>query len=203
MEMSGPELSLNAGAVAEQPAIPVQRPLAEILVPGHVLTDGEVADLRDALGRLDTWAAEFRKRETSMMAHVETLRDRYERMLANYPVPIVGLAKQDGPQRGLHDDLWAGPSLCFTIRPRQPVRRVVVHGWVPENIPDGTTMTINAGPASIEGDVTPGLFSWSLELEDPATEPFLVEAVVSQWTMPEGPDGRKLTFVLREIELEH
>ena len=200
--MNDPDLSLNAGQRA-RPRIPEQRPLAQILMPGHVLTDRDVAELRDALGRLDNWAAEFRKREESFNTHAGSLKARYEALLANYPVPIVGFGVQDGVQTGMYDDLWSGPSLALTIQPRQPVRRIVLHGWVPDDMPAGATMTFRAAGGTVTGDITPGVFSWSIEPEGLVIDSFPVEVAFSHWTTPEGPDGRQLAFVVREIELEH
>jgi hypothetical protein len=64
-------------------------------------------------------------------------------------------------------------------------------------------LTILVGDETVSGSVPRGSFSWSVQLDAPKSDAITVTAESTKAITPEGPNGRKLAFVLREIELSH
>ena len=118
------------------------------------------------------------------------------------PVPIVGYGEQSGKVWGLSTDNWVGPALRLTIQPHRPVRRVSVHGWLHDETPDGGEVRLRIGNQSAMVEMEPGMFALSIDLSADLSGPINLTMEATKWMLSEGPDGRRLVFVLQRIVLE-
>jgi hypothetical protein len=187
------------------PHTPVQplRPFLEFLVPGHTLTPADVAEITEGLARRDAWIEHCREQEGAVSEPVEDRSGFLQEVLRSLRAPLLGYGMQDGELTGMYHDRWAGPQLSMSIQPRRPVFGIALRGWVPDDMPSGGQLIVRAGDAVAETELEPGRFTLSVGIPGgtEASIPLTVEA--TRWVTPEGPDGRTLAFILREIELEH
>ena len=187
------------------PRTPVQRlrPFHEFLVPGHTLTPDDVAEISEGLARRDAWIEHCREQEGAVSEPVEDHSGFLQEVLRSLRAPLLGYGMQDGELTGMYHDRWAGPQLSMSIQPRRPVFGIALRGWVPDDMPSGGRLIVRAGDAAAEMELEPGRFALSVGIPGgtDAAIPLTVEA--TRWVTPEGPDGRTLAFILREIELEH
>ncbi len=179
----------------------VQRPLREFLEPGYTLTANDVRDVNEALTRRDSWIEHYQNKELELTAQVEKNKTFLGEVLANLRAPISGYGIQDGKPTGMYHDCWVGPTLALTIQPKRPVTQVSVHGWVPDEMPAGAILTLQVGDRSVTSDLVPGGFVLSVELPKGSDAAIPVTVEATGWVTPEGPGGRKLVFVLQEIEV--
>jgi 2OG-Fe(II) oxygenase superfamily len=181
----------------------VQRPLTNLLEPGRALTPNDVADLKEAIARRDSWIEFYQKQETALTKQIENGRNFLNEVLGRLCAPITGYGLQEGAIEGLYHDRWVGPRFAVTIRPKRPVRAVTVHGWVPDEMAESEQLTIQAAGQTLTGGLKSGTFDWTIELEEATTADLPISVTSTGWITPEGEGARKLVFVLREIELEH
>jgi hypothetical protein len=80
---------------------------------------------------------------------------------------------------------------------------VAVHGWVPDDMPSGGILTLQAGDETEVRDLIPGAFILSVEIPEGSESAIPIKVEATDWVTPEGPGGRTLVFVLQEIELVH
>jgi hypothetical protein len=107
-----------------------------------------------------------------------------------------------GKPSGLYSDGWVAPRLAFTIQPDAPVAQIGLHVWVPDDIPSGGQLTLRAADQVEVVELASGNLTLQLALNDTDTK-ILVTAEGTKWVKPEGPDGRALVFVIKELELVH
>lgn len=181
----------------------VQRPLTNLLEAGKPLSENDVLDLKEAIARRDSWIEFYQKQEISLTKQIEDGRAFLNEVLGRLAAPITGYGLQEGAIEGLYHDRWVGPRLALTIQPKRPVRTVTLHGWVPDDMPEDGQLKVQVGDETISGTVPRGGFSWAVRLAAPKSGPIAVSAEMTTSISPEGPEGRKLAFVLREIELSH
>lgn len=182
----------------------VQRPLREFLEAGYTLTEGDVRDVMEALSRRDSWIEHYQNKELELTEQVQAGRTFLSEVLENLFAPIVGYGVQEGKLEGMYHDRWVGPTLRLTIQPKRPMHRVGVHGWVPEGMPAGGQVSLLVGNATKTIDLAPGGFSIFVDIpEGRAADAVTLSMEATQWVTPEGPNGRALVFVLREVELTH
>ncbi|MBC7636147.1 MAG: sulfotransferase family 2 domain-containing protein [Acetobacteraceae bacterium] len=117
-------------------------------------------------------------------------------------VVIIGDGVVQGPVEGLFHDSWVGPHLRLTILPHRPVRRVVVRGWFHDDNPRIGALRMRIGGRESVRVISPGIFALAVELPDMTQEPVTLDLEASHWNMWEGPEGRKLVFILKRIVLE-
>ncbi len=187
----------------ERAGIEPLRPFPDFLVPGHTLTRSDVAEIMEGLARRDTWIEHYQKQEQVLNDQMQGRHGFLQAVLRSLRAPLIGFGLQDGALTGMYHDRWVGPRLTLTIQPKRPVTGIALRGWVPDEMPAGGQLIARAGDQGAEIDLAPGRFSLSVELPGgtDAAIPLTLEA--TRWVTPEGPDGRMLAFVLREIELEH
>ena len=181
----------------------VQRPMPDFLVPGYTLTASDVTELKEGLARRDAWIELYQNKELDLTNQVVGGRKFLEEVLENLRAPITGYGVQDGKLTGMYHDRWVGPKLALTVQPKRPVTRVTVHGWVPDDIPRGGTMTLRAGDQAEALDLAPGSFVLSVAIRECAEAAIPIEVDATESVTPEGPGGRTLVFVLQEVELGH
>lgn len=186
-----------------QPGMVAQRPLSEVLLAGHALTPTDVAEIKEGLARRDAWIKHYQQQEAILNDRILGGRKFLQEMLQSLRVPITGYGIQHGKVRGLYHDLWVGPRLDVTIQPKRPVTHVVLHGWVPDDTPEGGQLTFQVGDRVATKDLVPKLFALSVELAESTDAAIVLTVEATRWITPEGPNGRMLVFVLREIELGH
>jgi hypothetical protein len=184
-------------------AFPELRPLLDLVVVGHTLTQGDVSEIREALLRRDTWIEHYRQQEVALNERLQARRAHLDEVLQNLYAPILGYGVQEGRLSGLHHDRWVGPRFALTIQPKRAVTRVTVNGWVPDEIPAGGQLVLRIGDRTIAQDLVPRIFWLSIDIPEGTEELILIEVEATRWVTPEGPQGRMLAFVLRDIELGH
>jgi hypothetical protein len=118
------------------------------------------------------------------------------------PLSIIGDGEQLGAGAGLSPDRWVGPELRLTIQPHRPVRRVTVHGWFHNQTPTDGEVCLRIGNQSAVVGMAPGMFAVSINLPAETSAPISLTMAATNWLLGEGPDGRKLVFVLQRIVLE-
>jgi hypothetical protein len=179
------------------------RPFPDFLVTGHTLKEFEADEITDALVRRDLMIEEYNRHEQSLKEQMRGQHEYIQGVLRAWRVPLVGFGVQEGEQNGMYHDRWVGPRLTLTILPRRRVSGVVLHGWVPDEMPEGGQLAIQVGDLVAHLELRPGLFNLPVEIPGgtDAAIPLTVES--SKSVRPEGPDKRQVAFVLREIELEH
>jgi 2OG-Fe(II) oxygenase superfamily len=119
----------------------------------------------------------------------------------NVRVPVTGYAVQSGDLSGVHSDLWTGPRAEFGIEPKVRTSRIRLHGWRPENSPQGK-LRVSVGLANAETTVSGGLFSIELPLPQEYREAFRV--MVQCDAVPQmGSDPRELSFKWVDLEVLH
>ena len=181
----------------------VQRPLRDVLVPGGILTEADVQEVKEAIARRDAWIEHYQKQELSLNQQILGGRRFLEGVLENLRAPITGYALQEGTLSGLYHDAWVGPDFSVRIQPRLPATRVTLHGWVPDSMEAGGQLTIQVGTQSTAIPLVPGPFDCQVNLLEPSTAVLPIAVHATRSCMPEGPNGRTLVFVLREIEVTH
>jgi hypothetical protein len=181
----------------------VQRPMGEFLAAGYTLTASDVTEIKEALTRRDAWIEHYQNKELALTEQVEGGRKFLEEVLGNLRAPINGHGIQEGKLTGMYHDRWVGPKLALTIQPKRPVTRVAVHGWVPDDMPSGGILTLQAGDETEVRDLIPGAFILSVEIPEGSESAIPIKVEATDWVTPEGPGGRTLVFVLQEIELVH
>ena len=184
------------------PRTPVQplRPFPGFLVPGHTLTPDDVAEISEGLARRDAWIEHCREQEGG---EVDDRSGFLQEVLRSLRAPLLGYGMQDGELTGMYHDRWAGPQLSLSIQPRRPVFGIALRGWVPDDMPSGGQLIVRAGDAIVEMDLEPGRFALSVAIPGGTEAAIPLTVETTRWVLPEGPAGRTLAFILREIELEH
>jgi hypothetical protein len=192
----------NAPAPHRTGILPL-RPFPDILVAGHTLEGLEAAEITEALARRDLMIEDCHRQERSLKDQMRRQHEYIQHVLRAWLVPLVGFGVQEGEQHGMHHDRWVGPRLTLTIQPRRRVSGVVLHGWVPNEMPEGAQLTMQVGELVANLELRPGRFNLPVEIPGGTDAAIPLTLVSSKWVQPEGPDKRQVAFVLREIELEH
>jgi hypothetical protein len=181
----------------------VQPPISEHLVAGHTLTASDVLEIKQALNRRDSWIHNYQKKELDLTDQIQRGRMFLAEVLQNLRAPIVGYGIQEGALTGLFHDRWVGPRLTLTIKPKRSVTGVTIHGWVPDRMPGGGTLTLLAGDQTEAIDLVAGNFALSVNMSQRAEELLTIEINATTWLEPKGTDRRTLVFTLQQIELGH
>jgi 2OG-Fe(II) oxygenase superfamily len=189
--------------VAPHATFYVQRPLDDHFTAGHVLSEEDVAELHGAVAKRDSWIEHYQKRELELNAQLTNGRRFLNEVLANVWAPITGYGLQKGKVTGMYHDRWASPELKLTIEPLRPVTRVTLRGWVPDHLPEGGELRFSAADERVATPLKPGAFAITVELPKAVQEPIPIFVEATQWVRPEGPAGRTLSYVVRNIELWH
>ena len=121
---------------------------------------------------------------------------------AQVAVPIIGYGGPVGPVGGMFADRWVGPNFRLTIQPHRPVRCVTVHGWFHGDTPTDGELSLRIGDQTVVHQMAPGMFVLSVDLPEATLEAIPLAMDATDWIMTEGPEGRKLVFVLQRIVLE-
>ena len=184
-------------------AVQPLRPFPEFLVAGHTLTPSDVAEISEGLARRDAWIAHYQEQEQALQQQVQGRHGFLQEVLRSLRAPLIGFGIQDGELTGMYHDRWVGPRMTLTIQPRRPISGIALRGWVPDGIPSGGQLIARADDQVAEIDLVPGRFALSVAIPGgtEAAIPLTIEG--TRWVTPEGPGGRMLVFILREIELEH
>jgi hypothetical protein len=189
--------------VAPHATFYVQRPLADRFAGGYTLTTQDVAELKDSLTKRDTWIEHYQKQELDLNGQVQGSRKFLDEVLHSLSAPLLGYGLQQGPVSGLFHDHWVGPCLKMSILCKRPITRLSVQGWVPDDMPPGGTLRLQAGVQSKEQPLAPGGFTLQVDIRVSADTVIKVTVEATQTVTPEGEHGRVLAFVLQSVELEH
>jgi hypothetical protein len=79
---------------------------------------------------------------------------------------------------------------------------VTVHGWFHNQTPTDGEVCLRIGNQSAVVGMAPGMFAVSINLPAETSAPISLTMAATNWLLGEGPDGRKLVFVLQRIVLE-
>jgi hypothetical protein len=189
--------------VAPHATFYVQRPAPDFMVAGHTLTQGDVEDLKVALARRDKWIEHYQAKELNLTGQVDRGQKFLQEVLKRLRVPITGYGLQAGAQTGMYHDMWVGPAMEVTVEPNRPVTRLALHGWMPADMPADGHVTLTVGDRVATTASGPGPFVVGVDFAEATSSPRRIAVNSNRWVKPEGPQGRELTFVLREIELTH
>ena len=110
------------------------------LLPGVVLDQASVDDLRARFARQRAQLKYLYEREKTFTAQIESLRGALEESRAAQRVDLLGYARVRSVS-GIWPDGWCGRSLHVEWELDRPLQEVLVEGWAPPELPAAQRLT--------------------------------------------------------------
>lgn len=201
-----------------------QRPAAEaapshatVYVPEAMPQDWQegrslsVADLQLLQRRFTRLHGQLRfqyARERHDSAQIRALERACDEAREAWRLPLQGYAEQPVAPSGIWADLWVSPALRLLFTPQRPLRGLEIDLWVPEQLPDAQTLTIDVDGKRWTHKANRGSSSRiSLDLRRAAEKPVAVTVSASTHFVPDAGkaagDLRQLAWVLTGLRLRH
>lgn len=188
------------------PILNGRRLLPNHLVPGYVLTAGDIDHLRELLDFHYQWLAFYEKFKEQKEREMDDQFLYIRNLQSTIRAPITGYVLQDGRSKGVYGDGWAAPILEVHIRPLKPVEKLLIRGWRP---PEAEATRFDAFinfRQCLHTSVGEGNFEVAVDCHEPLEESFTLRIECGQAHLSansDSNDSRHLGFVLIEIRAEH
>ncbi len=182
----------------------VQRPLPANIVPGHVLTEGDVFDLKSLIVRRDGWIELYQKMEMDRNREIDRLGKYAQLLRANVRLPVTGYVVQEGPTAGVYGDGWIEPEMVVHLRPLEPVSSLTLHAHRPPEAGGGRVRLLIDGVETASSVVESGESEVTATFRRDKDEPFTLKVFFEpheRWS-PAG-DDRDLALMVTGIRVEH
>ena len=187
----------------------VQWPLSGKFAKGHVLSAGDVEELRGGYAQRDRQIEMYQNMEERLGRELQQIRRYLDEVLAATRAPIVGYAQQVGKSSGLFHDGWVSRNASLRLRAERPITAITIKGFVPDHFPqfnrafeigiDGEALVFTLGAN--------GSFDFSFPAAIAAGAEFQLtlncNADYNASTAGKGGDQRNLAYHLSAIELAH
>jgi hypothetical protein len=142
--------------------------------------------------------------ELRMSAQIEQQTRQINELTAAIRAPISGAASATGESVGLYHDGWIAPEATFFAKPKEPLSKLIVRGYIPErNVATKTHINIAIdGKVAIVSSFDHGAFSMELDIE-PKTDVTRID--IKTGRTPDlrddsNGDARALGFVLSDVQ---
>ncbi len=183
----------------------VQRPLPRNIQAGYKLTEQDLADVQRLLSVRDDWIKTYQRMEIEKNREIADKGRLIEDLRSHALAPLTGYILQDGPAEGLYGDGWVASSAKLQIQALEPVSRIELRGYRPEQATAGRLRIAIDDVIAAGFPVNTSTFEVSAELPRPLTGTFTLKLTFE----PEGDrhradgDDRDLAFVLLELRASH
>jgi hypothetical protein len=168
------------------------------------LSEAHVDAIRAVVQLQDEHLAALYDREKRFAATLRELRQLVPEEPGPRRFPLTGPVTLDGEVSGFWtEDRWAAKTLTVPILPREPISRLVLTGFVPDQAPSPIRLEASVGLERSELRVQHGVFSWEIPTHLTAGESArLVVLAHDPWSpaeMGSGSDARELSFIVTRV----
>ena len=178
------------------------------LVPGHVLTEGDIDHLRELLNFHYQWLAFYENLKEETERQADDQFSYMQELQSTVRAPVTGYVLQDGKSKGVYGDGWAAPIFEIHIRPLKTVNKLLIRGWRPPETATAPFDVFINSRQYLHASVGEGIFEIVIDCREPLQEKFTLRLECGQVFLPaaqngDSKDSRSLAFVLNEIRAEH
>lgn len=197
---------------AEHTTFFVPRGLPERFREGHTLTREDAEELDQLMGQRERLIALYQREQGTRendSAQAARLRIQIAELRAQRHIPTMGYVRSESDVSGMYDEGgWCGAQLQFTIRAARPVRAMTVRAIIPQGIPEGSELHVEAGGKElVRARAVPGLIEVAgavgLEAGSRCAFRIGISATANHKALGLSGDERDLGFRLECITFEH
>lgn len=182
----------------------VPRPLTFEAASATPLTSEQIVELKAAIKHRDIWIEYYQNLELKLSAQLSSQASHIKHLLSQTKAPVSGSAKPHGQSSGLYPDGWVSNSATFSAIAIEPIRGVVLRGWIPDHFSYPINISVRVGDDAKTVTVTrAGQFSVPVDCAGKAAQydvQVTTDKVFNGAGQGVNDDKRDLAFLLTDVE---